>query len=153
VATRISGPHLPLSRDNKTLTETLALWQTGKKWVSDITYIRVGDQWNYLTHRSWDLATGKIVGWALSGGYGPSGNNRNESLVGLHCRTRAIANGFIFHSDKRGTVMASKLKNDQILFYYSIKKLTRLMSRKEICWDNAVAWRAFSKRLKHEWPV
>jgi transposase InsO family protein len=33
----------------------------GKKWVSDITYIRVNDDWNYLT-TTMDLADRKIVG-------------------------------------------------------------------------------------------
>ena len=34
----------------------------GEKWVSDITYIRVNDDWNYLT-TIMDLADRKIVGW------------------------------------------------------------------------------------------
>jgi transposase InsO family protein len=37
----------------------------GEKWVSDITYIRVNNDWNYLT-TVLDLADRKIVGWSLS---------------------------------------------------------------------------------------
>jgi putative transposase len=37
----------------------------GEKWVSDITYIRVNDDWNYLTTII-DLADRKVIGWALS---------------------------------------------------------------------------------------
>jgi putative transposase len=37
----------------------------GGKWVSDITYIRVNDDWNYLTTII-DLADRKVVGWSLS---------------------------------------------------------------------------------------
>lgn len=38
----------------------------GEKWVSNITYIRVKDDWNYLT-TIMDLVDRKIVGWSLSG--------------------------------------------------------------------------------------
>jgi putative transposase len=37
----------------------------GEKWVSDITYIRVNDDWSYLTTII-DLADRKVVGWTLS---------------------------------------------------------------------------------------
>ena len=37
----------------------------GEKWVSDITYIQVNNDWNYLT-TVLDLADKKIVGWSLS---------------------------------------------------------------------------------------
>ncbi|MFC5282030.1 DDE-type integrase/transposase/recombinase, partial [Pedobacter alpinus] len=37
----------------------------GKKWVSDLTYIRTREGWLYLT-TIMDLADRKIVGWALS---------------------------------------------------------------------------------------
>lgn len=37
----------------------------GEKWVSDITYIRVNNDWNYLT-TVLDLADRKIVDWSLS---------------------------------------------------------------------------------------
>ena len=37
----------------------------GEKWVSGITYIRVKDDWNYLT-TIMDLADRKIVGWSLT---------------------------------------------------------------------------------------
>ena len=36
----------------------------GEKWVSDITYIRVNDEWNYLTTIIY-LADRKMVGWSL----------------------------------------------------------------------------------------
>src|SRR5690554_604034 len=39
--------------------------QLGRKWVSDITYIRVNNDWNYLTTVI-DLADRKVVGWSLS---------------------------------------------------------------------------------------
>lgn len=36
-----------------------------QKWVSDITYIKVGYKWNYVTTVI-DLADRKIVSWTLS---------------------------------------------------------------------------------------
>lgn len=39
--------------------------QIGKKWISDITYIKVNDSWNYLTTII-DLADRKVVSWTLS---------------------------------------------------------------------------------------
>ena len=39
--------------------------QIGEKWISDITYIRVNDNWNYLTTII-DLADRKVVSWTLS---------------------------------------------------------------------------------------
>ena len=37
---------------------------TGEKWVSDITYIRTGEGWLYLT-MVMDLADRKIIGWSM----------------------------------------------------------------------------------------
>lgn len=37
----------------------------GEKWVFDITYIRVNNDWNYLT-MIMELADRKIIGWSLS---------------------------------------------------------------------------------------
>jgi putative transposase len=50
---------------NNELDRNFTSINLGKKWVSDITYIRVGDGWNYLT-TIMDLADRKIVGWSLS---------------------------------------------------------------------------------------
>ena len=47
-----------LNRDFKSL-------KLGEKWVSDITYIQVNNDWSYLT-TVLDLADRKIVGWSLS---------------------------------------------------------------------------------------
>jgi putative transposase len=39
--------------------------QIGEKWISDITYIRVNDKWNYLKTII-DLADRKVLSWTLS---------------------------------------------------------------------------------------
>ena len=115
----------------------------GLKWVSDITYIRVNDNWNYLT-TIMDLADRKIVGWALSEDMTVQSTVMKAWLNA--CKTRTIHQGFIFHSD-RGVQYASNKMND--LFSFN-KKITQSMSRKGDCWDNAVA-ESFFKTIKHEW--
>lgn len=99
-------------------------------WVSDITYIKVGSKWQYLTVFI-DLFSRIVVGWDLS-----------ESLE-RHSMIRAFqkalwrrrpGEGLLVHSD-RGAQYASadfrKLLKD--------KKFIQSMSRKGNCWDNSVA--------------
>ena len=115
----------------------------GQKWVSDITYIRVGNDWNYLT-TILDLADRKIVGWSLS----EDMTTENTVLKAwLEARkSRSIITGFIFHSD-RGVQYASKNTTNLLAFNKFAKQS---MSRKGNCWDNAVA-ESFFKTIKHEW--
>ena len=99
-------------------------------WVSDITYVKVGRKWQYLTVFI-DLFSRIVVGWDLS-----------ESLE-RHSTIRAFQKalwrrrpgaGLLVHSD-RGVQYASadfrKLLKDN--------KFVQSMSRKGNCWDNAVA--------------
>jgi len=115
----------------------------GEKWVSDITYIRVGESWNYLT-TIMDLADRKIVGWALS-----DDMTTKNTVMKAWCSAREqrdINNGFIFHSDRGVQYASNKMTN---LFSFN-KKVTQSMSRKGNCWDNAVA-ESFFKTIKYEW--
>jgi transposase InsO family protein len=124
-----------LDRDFKSL-------KLGQKWVSDITYIRVNDKWNYLT-TIMDLADRKIVGWSLS-----EGMTTEETIMqAWHeaSRNRTITWDFIFHSD-RGVQYASIFMGN--LFSLN-RKITQSMSRKGNCWDNAAAESLF-KTIKHE---
>jgi len=98
--------------------------QIGEKWVSDITYIRVANHWNYLTTII-DLADRNWI------------KARN---------TRQIKEGLIFHSD-RGVQYTS----NKIVFLLNLNtKITQSMSRKGNCWDNAVA-ESFFKTIKYEY--
>lgn len=63
----------------------------------------------------------------------------------MAAKNRTIANELIFHSD-RGIQYANK-KFTNVLDSY--KNITRSMSRKGDCWDNAVA-ESFFKSLKTE---
>lgn len=115
----------------------------GEKWVSDITYIRVKNDWNYLT-TIMDLADRKIVGWSLS----EDMTAKNTIMQAwLHARSnRSLSGELVFHSD-RGIQYACNKTVD--LFSFNTK-ITQSMSRKGNCWDNAVA-ESFFKTIKNEW--
>jgi putative transposase len=128
--------------DNK-LNRDFTSLKLGEKWVSDITYIRVNNDWNYLTIVM-DLADRKIVGWSLS----EDMTTENTIMKAwLHARSnRTLSANFIFHSD-RGVQYASN--NMTKLFSFN-RKIIQSMSRKGNCWDNAVA-ESFFKTIKNEW--
>ncbi len=99
-------------------------------WVSDITYVKVGPKWQYLTVFI-DLFSRIVVGWDLS-----------ESLE-RHSMIRAFqkalwrrrpGEGLLVHSD-RGVQYASGDFRELL----KEKKFVQSMSRKGNCWDNAVA--------------
>ena len=128
---------------NNELNRAFSSLKLGQKWVSDITYIRVNDDWNYLTTII-DLADRKVIGWALSEDM-TTENTIMKAWVAAR-ENRNIINGFIFHSDRGVQYASNKMTN---LFSYNIK-ITQSMSRKGNCQDNAVA-ESFFKTIKHEW--
>lgn len=112
-------------------------------WVSDITYIRVGDTFNYLTTVI-DLADRMIVGWHLS-------DNMTTEQTSIAAFKKAVNNrgitkldNLMFHSD-RGVQYACH-SFTKLLTQYNC---TQSMSRKGNCWDNAVA-ESFFKTIKIE---
>ncbi len=127
---------------NNVLNREFTALNIGHKWVSDITYIRVKDQWNYLTTII-DLADRKVVGWALSNDM----TTENTVLKAwYHARSnRDIQEGLVFHSDRGVQYAAGKMT----CLFKNNRKITQSMSRKGNCWDNAVA-ESFFKTIKHE---
>ena len=113
-----------------------------KAWVSDITYIRTGQGWLFLTTVI-DLFNRQIIGWALS-----KSLRTNKTIIPawkMAISRRKISSKLIFHSD-RGVQYASKNFRKLIK---SNNLITQSMSRKGNCWDNAVA-ESFFKTLKTE---
>jgi transposase InsO family protein len=141
VVTTDSNHSLPVAKN--ILDREFNSLELGKKWISDITYIRVNNDWNYLTTII-DLADRKVVGWTLS----EDMTTENTILKAwFNAReTRSIQNGFIFHSDRGVQYAANKMTR---MFLFN-SKITQSMSRKGNCWDNAVA-ESFFKTIKHEW--
>src|SRR6202008_3424286 len=113
-------------------------------WVSDLTYIYTKEGWLYLTTVI-DLFDRKVIGWSMSKGM--KANETTVPALRMAKVNRPIRKdqSLIFHSD-RGIQYACEE------FVTEIKKndnITRSMSRKANCWDNAVA-ESFFKTLKVE---
>ena len=112
-----------------------------QKWCTDVTYLIHNGQRAYLSSII-DLYDRKIIGWSLS-----DGMNTNETTLAswkMAIKNRNIETGLIFHSDRGVQYANNKFAN--VLESY---KVTRSMSRKGNCWDNAVA-ESFFKSLKTE---
>ena len=99
-------------------------------WVSDITYLKVGRRWHYLTIFI-DLFSRIVVGWDLSDSL-----ERHSMLHAFHkaLLRRNPEEGLLVHSD-RGVQYASK----DFRKLLREKGFVQSMSRKGNCWDNAVA--------------
>ena len=89
-----------------------------------------------------DLFDRKIIGWSLSNGM--STDQTSLSAWKMAIKNRNPTTGLLFHSD-RGIQYA----NHQFANMLGSYKVTRSMSRKGNCWDNAVA-ESFFKSLKTE---
>ena len=109
--------------------------------VSDITYIRTGEGWLYLT-TIMDLFHRKIVGWSMSRTMAVE----ETTLAALrqYLKNYKPAEGLIFHSD-RGIQYASKAFRELL----KEQEIVQSMSGKGNCYDNAVA-ESFFKTLKTE---
>jgi len=110
--------------------------------VSDITYIRTGEGWLYLT-TIMDLFHRKIVGWSMS----RTMTVQETTIAALrqYISNYKPASGVIFHSD-RGIQYASKAFRELL----NKHEMVQSMSGKGNCYDNAVA-ESFFKTLKTEW--
>jgi putative transposase len=113
-------------------------------WVSDLTYIWTAEGWVYLTTVI-DLCDRKVIGWALSETMRACDTTVPAFRMAVRNRNINSDHGFIFHSD-RGIQYACEEFVSELKKY---KNLTRSMSRKGNCWDNAVA-ESFFKTLKVE---
>jgi len=109
-------------------------------WAGDITYLRLGDKFLYLSVVL-DLFTRKVVGWSIAETLETKGVV--EALKMAFDREGNHA-GIVFHSD-RGIQYAS----DEFSKLLEGKKALPSMSRKGNCYDNAFV-ETFFKTLKSE---
>ena len=110
-------------------------------WVGDITYVRNHQGWSYLASVL-DLSTKEIVGWALS--KTPDAALAKAALSNAISRKQPNTSKLLFHSDQ-GTQYTANM----FAVYCEGLKITRSMSRRGNCWDNAVMERFF-RNLKTE---
>lgn len=99
-------------------------------YVTDITYLKVGRNWHYLTVFI-DLFSRLIVGWDLSDSL-----ERHSAIRALNktIQKRRPGHGVMVHSD-RGVQYASSDFRAVLQKHHCVQS----MSRKGNCWDNAVA--------------
>ncbi|WP_353547980.1 IS3 family transposase [Rhinopithecimicrobium faecis] len=116
--------------------------EPSKVWVSDITYIHTKEGFLYLT-TVLDLYDRKCIGWSVSDGM----KTEETSLAAwkMALKNRKLSADLLFHTDRGVQYACEKFSNT----LDSYKVITRSMSRKGNCWDNAVA-ESFFKTLKSE---
>ena len=107
-----------------------------QKWVSDITYIPMKKGHVYLAVII-DLFSRKVVGWHLS-------NTMTIELVmtalNMAVKNRDCEPDLILHSDQ-----GSQYRAPEYVLAQHDAGITRSMSRKGKCWDNAVVESFFSR--------
>ncbi|QNT15664.1 IS3 family transposase [Empedobacter stercoris] len=126
------------------LNRNFTVEKPNSAWVSDITYIRTKQGWLYLTTVI-DLFDRKVIGWSVSSTMYAKDTSITAFKMALINRPLMKTDSLIFHSD-RGVQYACKEFCREVERY---KLITRSMSRKGNCWDNAVA-ESFFKTLKME---
>jgi transposase InsO family protein len=109
-------------------------------WVSDITYIFVGNTWMYLCVII-DLFNREIIGWHF--------DDNMETPLLIKAFENAVTSrkpkkDCIFHSDRGVQYSCNEFRS-----VLEKNKMRQSMSRKGDCWDNAVA-ESFFKTLKVE---
>jgi putative transposase len=109
--------------------------------VSDLTYIKTGEGWLYLT-AVLDLADRKVVGWALSDTM--EAKATSVAAWQMSIQHRPVNQPLLFHSD-RGVQYACQEFREQL----KGMPVRQSMGRKGKCWDNAVA-ESFFKTMKTE---
>lgn len=112
-------------------------------WVGDVTFIATRTGWLYLAIVL-DLYSRKIIGWSMS--------NRIDKRLVLDALDMALIrrkpdSGVLHHTD-RGSIYASDEYREKL----SVHNVSRSMSRKADCYDNAVA-ESFFSTLKNELAV
>jgi transposase InsO family protein len=143
VRTTDSRHSLPVAEN--LLNRDFTAVRPGSKWVSDITYLRTADGWQYLT-AILDLWDRKVIGWNIAG------DLRAENLckaLRMAALNRTPHEGLLFHSD-RGIQYCSELFVKTLASYCPGARQS--MSRKGNCWDNACA-ESFFKTLKLELDI
>jgi putative transposase len=112
-------------------------------WVSDITYVRTGEGWLYLTVII-DLWDRKVIGWSTS-----KTLKAQDTVIPawrMAIANRPITDKLVFHSDRGVQYACHEFKKHLLANPIVIQS----MSRKGDCWDNAVA-ESFFKTIKTEW--
>jgi len=140
VTTTDSNHGLPVAEN--ILDRDFEAEKPGEKWATDITYIATAEGFLYLAVII-DLFSRRIVGWSAA-------DHMKTELVVAALKmavgnSRHVPDRLLLHSD-RGVQFAS----DRFRECLTLAGITRSMSSKGDCWDNAPCESWFGK-LKTEW--
>ena len=135
-----SKHHYPIAPN--VLSRNFSTQRPGQVWVSDITYLATAEGWLYLTVIL-DLYQRRVVGWSMSKGM--SVDQTTFPAFKSATQRYPITSESIFHSDRGVQYAATNFTK----VLCANPNITRSMSRKGDCWDNAVAESFFSS-LKRE---
>lgn len=141
-------------RKHRNLIENLPITHPNQVWVSDITYIRVRDQWNYLTLVT-DLFSRKIVGWHFDKGMKISQTTRPAVDMAIKERNRqakskketTTTTTTILHSDR-----GFQYCNPTFVKFNHKNNITPSMTKNGDPYENAVAERV-NGILKYEFEL
>lgn len=130
---------LPATAAPNRLQREFTVTLPNQVWVIDITYIRTHEGWLYLTAVI-DLYSRMVVGWAM--------NASMATELVLDALTMAVwrsrpTGPVMIHSDQ-----GSQFGSDDFARWCKDNQLVPSMSRRENCWDNAVAESFFSSLKK-----
>jgi transposase InsO family protein len=123
------------------LQQIFRVEKPNERWVSDITYIRTGEGWLYLTTVI-DLFHRGVVGWSMSDRM--YAQQTTEAALKHAYKRTAIQAKLIFHSDKGIQYACSEFRK-----LLKDNGMIQSMSGRGNCYDNAVA-ESFFKTLKAE---
>ena len=125
---------------NNGLNRDSAASSVNEKWVTDVTFVPTDEGWLYLASII-DLYNREVVGWAI-------GDSNNTALtlraLDMALTSRNPPEGLLHHSDRGSNYTANDYRRA-----LSDRGIEVSMSRKENCWDNAVA-ESFFATLKKE---
>lgn len=114
--------------------------EPNKVWVSDISYIRTQNGWNYLCVVM-DLYSRKIIGWAIA-------SRMDVELVNaafyMALFNRKMPKKVLFHTDRGSQYCSNEFQAE-----LKKHKFIQSLSRRGNCWDNACI-ESFFKSLKYE---
>jgi putative transposase len=110
------------------LLDRAPVTQSNEVWVCDVTYVRVGKDWNYLC-TVMDLYTRKIIGWHFARSL--DATVAREALL-MALEEYRPGPGTIFHTDQ-----GPEFGNKELKAVLDEHNLLVSKSRKGCCWDNA----------------
>ena len=84
-------------RKHRNLKKEMKITRPDQVWVLDITYIRVGDEWNYLT-LVMDLYSRRIMGYSFSLGMGVK--ETTGTAIKMALKNKRSKGETILHSDR-----------------------------------------------------